>query len=937
MRAATRLPAVGLLPLLVAGCSLLPTGREDGEPTLAELPEIPFSAAPPADAMPASRERAIESYEAFLQEAESHPMRAEALKRLADLRLDQAEHPGGDDAPPPSPEQAITEAVSLYARLLRDHPDYDAADTVLYQMARASEQQGELELALAWLDRLVERFPDSPLVEEAQFRRGEINFSFGRFRQAEAAYQAVLEIGSDSEFRQRSLLKLGWSRFKLGLYPEALVTFSRVLDLELRLPNGSIVAERPDAGRAEIELIEDTLRVMTLAASYLDGHPALGRLMEEIGERPWGWRLYRRLGDLYLEQERFTDAAETFHAFVVAYPLKIEAPRFQAAVIDAYGRGGFPTLQLAAKAELVERFGAATPFRKANATLWLTRAAPLVKRNIRELAAYHHALAQKSHRKADFSDAVHWYRLYLASFPAADDAPHMNFLLAEALMEAGDRFAAAQEYEKSAYDYPRHSRSAEAGYAALLAWEKAIADRPERRREIDLLFVYSTARFAEAFPRHPQVPTALGRAAEKLFGAGDHLGTIAIAERLVALRPPPAPDLQRTAWTLLAHSRNRLGRYGPAEAAYLQALRLTPRSDPDHAPLREQLAAVVYRQAEQLLAADKPAEAANRFLEAARTAPDPKIAAAAHYDAAAALIQAKAWQRAIDTLLEFRRRWPKSPLQAEVTTKLAVAYLEAGEPASAASEFAAIAVAAKDPALRREADWQAATLYEQAGRHRQAVDAWKVYVKRHPRPLPQAMEARVHLVRLYERLGESAKARYWRRQMVKADASGGSGRTDRTRLLAGQAQLALADEALREYRRIRLTIPLERSLKRKKRAMKAALGAYRKAASYRLEGVTTAATYRIGEIYNHFAKALMTSQRPKDLNAEELEEYELLLEDQAWPFEEKAIEIHAANARRSVDGIYDEWVRKSFERLAELQPVRYAKRERVEKVYEATP
>jgi Flp pilus assembly protein TadD len=50
-----------------------------------------------------------------------------------------------------------------------------------------------------------------------------------------------------------------------------------------------------------------------------------------------------------------------------------------------------------------------------------------------------------------------------------------------------------------------------------------------------------------------------------------------------------------------------------------------------------------------------------------------------------------------------------------------------------------------------------------------------------------------------------------------------------------------------------------------------------------------------------------------------------LLEEQAFPFEEKAIGIHEKNASRAAGGVYDDWVRKSYAALAELKPGRYAR------------
>ena len=61
----------------------------------------------------------------------------------------------------------------------------------------------------------------------------------------------------------------------------------------------------------------------------------------------------------------------------------------------------------------------------------------------------------------------------------------------------------------------------------------------------------------------------------------------------------------------------------------------------------------------------------------------------------------------------------------------------------------------------------------------------------------------------------------------------------------------------------------------------------------------------------------------------------MLLEEQTFPFEEKAIELHEINARRTVGGIYDNWVRDSFAALGQLRPARYGKVERAEGVVDA--
>ena len=75
----------------------------------------------------------------------------------------------------------------------------------------------------------------------------------------------------------------------------------------------------------------------------------------------------------------------------------------------------------------------------------------------------------------------------------------------------------------------------------------------------------------------------------------------------------------------------------------------------------------------------------------------------------------------------------------------------------------------------------------------------------------------------------------------------------------------------------------------------------------------------MAELYRQLGADLMASERPKNLNAEELEQYDVLLEEQAFPFEEKAIELHETNAQRTGDGVYDDWVQRSFDVARETE------------------
>jgi len=205
-------------------------------------------------------------------------------------------------------------------------------------------------------------------------------------------------------------------------------------------------------------------------------------------------------------------------------------------------------------------------------------------------------------------------------------------------------------------------------------------------------------------------------------------------------------------------------------------------------------------------------------------------------------------------------------------------------------------------------------------------------ITRYPDPLSESIEARARLLEIARESGNAQEVTARLRELVAVDATAGAQRSDRTRYLAATASLELAEPVRRKYEVVKLTQPLADSLKLKRALMEDVIDVYTKASDYGVAEVTTAATFRLGEVYEQFSSDLMASDRPTDLAADALEQYEILLEEQAYPFEEKAIDLYKANTDRAADGVYDEWVRKSFDRMAGLMPARYAKKERSEDV-----
>ncbi|MCH7829580.1 MAG: tetratricopeptide repeat protein [Proteobacteria bacterium] len=883
---------------------------------------------------------ARENYRAFLDLASDDPeLRAEAMRRLGDLQLEEAEAQQLVENIDALQGGAYNDAVELYQRLLEAYPEYRRNDTVLYQLARAYETGGRTDKALTVLDGLVAKFPDTRLIDEVQFRRGEMLFLRQRYNGAETAYQDVVSYGERSRFYEQSLYKLGWAQFKLAWHADSLTPFFALLERKIGgIEIGEGEERLKSLKRSERELVEDTFRVLSISFSYIEGADSIGTFLASRGNPPFSYVIYRNLGDLYLEKERYQDAAATYEAFVEQDPYHVKAPLLQVEAIEAYKQGGFPSLVLDGKKHFVERYGMDGEFWSRNPRAENAQVAADLKANLTDLAQYSHSQAQEHGKKSDYLEAANWYRKYLAYFPGEADSANTNFLLAETLFESAAFAMATVEYERTSYEYTAHEKSAEAGYAAILAYrahETSLAGTA--KEEWHNRYLDSGLKFADTYPLHPESGAVLTTVAEDLFQQNKFDRAIAIAQAVVARKPAVKSAHLRTAWTVIAHSQFDLQNFVAAESAYYKLRQHTPPDDRAAGQqIKDRIASSIYKQGEQARDSGDLETAVAHFTRLGQVVPDADIRATAEYDAAAALINLQAWERASGMLERFRADYPDSEFADDVTQKLAVTYLESGESGRAAVEFERIAdLRSSSDDVRREALWKASDLYQETGKLSGERRVLGNILQRYPNPLSESIEVRFRLLEIARRTGNDDEVTVRLRELVQVDATAGAQRSDRTRFLAAKASIELADPIRRRFEVVKLSQPLAQSLKLKKGLMEEVIAAYSDAAAYGVAEVTTAATYRLGEVYQQFSIDLMDSDRPADLDVDALEQYEILLEEQVFPFEEKAIDLYKANASRAPAGVYDEWVRKSFQQLARLMPARYAKKERSEDVVTA--
>ena len=883
----------------------------------------------------------IKSYKKLLELSPKVNKKGKEVHRLADLELESSlDKQLSENAEIAELGKIESQsAIERYELYLKSYPGRADNDKVLYQLSRAYTLNNESDKSSQAMLKLVTLYPYSRYTDEIQFRLGEQMFVEGKFKQAETAYGVVVNRFPNSSYYEKSLYKYAWTLFKLNKIDAAVNHYIKLLDIKQGHGYLEEMAISEKVTRAERELLNDVLRVISLSFTYLPIEQPISTSLDRFGKRPYEALLYRKLGELYKSKDRISDATNTFLAFVRIHPDSQYTPDFHGWAIDGFKKGGlgFVSLILPEMERFIVSYNPGSSYWEKQSKENQLRIQPMLTGYMNNVATHYHTVARTTKKPRDYGITVREYRRYLEAFPGDKDAPKMNFLLADALYESSFFASAAEEYEKTAYAYDQHDKSIEAGYSALFTYKKVyeILKTDEEKKSANQKIISSLLKYSDRFPYDNRLPAILLSTAENYYTLKVYKEAVQATQLLVQDRSINS-DIQHKAWVIMAHSNFELGDYKSAERAYKESVSNLHFKSDQRGVLVAQLGTSVYRQGEQARSKGNHREAAGHFERVGRLVPGSPLRIIADYDAATAYVAAKDWTVAIRALEKFRKQYPKEVKWKQgVTEKLALAYSSQGSELKAAKEMMSL-VAMIPEDQKRDMLWQAAELYNKAGEDKKAIDIYKTYVKKYPSPLSRSIELRHKIALFYQPNKNKNEYRKWLKSIVDADAKAND-KSDRSRYLAATALLELITPLRISYSEAKLTIPLKKSLKKKKQLMKESIESYKKAAKYQVAEVTTAATFNIAEIYSEFANALLKSERPKNLNKEELEEYNYLLEDQAFPFEEKALDIHQSNIKKIPEGIFDESIKLSLIALGKLMPFRYAKNEVVDEYVEANP
>jgi len=827
------------------------------------------------------RDEARERWAAFVEAGCDPLVRGDARYRWADLELataradfrasmqDWLEHEdAGSRALAPLLD--IEPALALFRTILDEDQLFARRDLVLLHLGMLQADRGDPE-ARRHLTRLVDDFPDSPLVDVAQLRLGEIAFENGDHDTALPPLR-VASRSSDPEIQAVALYQRAWSAHVTGRGIESIDTLRRLLDLHAG-PGAPTAFDLGPEARA--------LYLRTLARA--GGAPAFLAAVERNGPRDDDVALLDDLSALLSDYALLEQAAAVDRLLLRRHPL---AP-------EAFGAARRWIANTAATDEdevlaVAGRFVPGDAWHEAQVDASLRAEAATFARDVIVGVASrrHEAARDAADVAAKWQAALELHRRSIHTWPDDRRSVKWRTLAGECELALGRHAAAIHDFVTAARDTSRTGD--DAAWRAVTtadAWYRSNLE-DDRTTGPDSL-AHHFLELADTFRSRisdPERAVDLDWRTLRLEAAHGRDDRVVVRARDFVERHPDDPRVVEAARTR-AQALYRMEAYDRASSAFRSAASTARAAGRDS--LAHELgdwAPHAYELHVESVEADTtrgPATAANLWRQLAMQWPETEHAERALYRSGVAHAAVGRDSLAIDAWTTLIEAHSDADLVPDAYRNVARTYEDSGDLGAAARTLVAYANAFAGSEDAGNAWLRAVDLHERRGDRSSRERLLDIYLERHPndRQTLQAVRERRARAELDDGTAADAVDAY----LEFAAAHPGRASDE----LLAAIGFHRADSGWNGFVAVELTQPLPASIARKRDRLQDLIAAYRGVIEREVAPWTQAATQRLGEALLHMGDAIQQSERPAGLQGDDRLAYEDVLEEQAWTFHER--------------------------------------------------
>jgi tetratricopeptide (TPR) repeat protein len=808
------------------------------------------------------------------------------------------------------PRYDFQAAREAYNAFLEAFPDSKYRAEVIYNLAYSYEEEGDLDRAVSLYDELALTSPTAAFAPEIFLRLGEHAFETNRFNKAIEHYEKVVALGDTPQY-EKALFKIGWSHYAMDQFEEAKESFAQALALHTKRTEDR-----------QGDLYQESLEILAKILSESGGAAALDSFLKAHQSPAYGLDLSVQLGAYFQETARYGEAIDTYREILDTYPNVSQAPFVEQSLVESLKTEKRYAEAQGLLASMIDRYGSGTAWDQANRDPDLRRQVDdILGEALNQELIAHHKLARETKDPKEYEKTIDLYGKMLAYFPEGEKAYETRFLFAECLYESGRLEEAASQYEQVA-DVETFSHYRDKAASKRIQCLEAL--RAEERIDVDtLLAAYED--YLRMDPESEKAIPILFKQGEILFNAGRY-GPAALIFREIIDTHPKNKDVLR-AWILEQEALFEGGEYVALEQR-ARDLEKEPLDLTEKQKNRTEhlLRFAQFQQARVDQEAGSYLQAAERFETLVEEAPQIEIAPDALFNAAISYEKADEPSKAAACYEKIVLHYPASKHYAD-SLLAPLAYYEKTE------QWDRLLVhldklCQKDPksSLAKETLYKLGKRFYKNEDYPKARQVFAQYVQHYPADTSRKLDIAYLEALMSEAEGNKQDAMQGYSRFLTAYSSAKASEPSLAvdPLYLATARFRTLDPVYEEYLSVQLKEPLEKNLARKQSLLDRVVSGYMETVTSGAGEYALASAFRVGEAYQDFWKALLDSEMPMGLSAEEKGVYRELLKEQGEPYREKALTSYEITLQKAKDkGVFNEWVLKTYSRLASLDPDRY--------------
>lgn len=333
-------------------------------------------------------------------------------------------------------------AIRLYDDILRNYPQYQRADEVLFYLGSAYQEIKEPEKAIKQFVRLTKEYSNSEYLPGAHVQIGEYYFDRNKAYQALQAYQQAAK-HKQSKHYGFAVYKLSWCYYNVGEYDQAIEGMKTVIRYSDSLPPGTALTLQDEA-------LKDLVRFFADAGDM----QAAENYFRSLGKVDLYNKMLKRLANMYFEQGKFEQSVTTYRKLIAENADSPEAPNYQNEIINAYQRMNEKEQTLLEIQKLLKQYGANSPWASKNSANpeSVNKAQKYVEDALRRVAVNYNEEAKKlgagKRATETYLLAEKAYRVYLQEFPNGKNSYDMRYAFSELIYNLADKGSFPEEQKR---------------------------------------------------------------------------------------------------------------------------------------------------------------------------------------------------------------------------------------------------------------------------------------------------------------------------------------------------------------------------------------------------------------------------------------------------------------------------------------------------------